>query len=132
MRLWSCVSNYYVKTFAGWLGDPLCNPSPPASSSSSSSHWNSVEGEQGGSTLPTAPSSISPVAAATAAAASRTSDALRDGPHTMGGGGDEGCVGGVGRLQLARAKEVLEKEFHAVLITEWLNHEAQVQQPNKY
>jgi hypothetical protein len=72
-RLWSCVSNYYVKTFGGWLGAPLCDSSSgPASDGSSQ------------------------------------------------------CVGGVGPQQLAVAKGVLEAHFHAVLITEWLDHVAQV------
>jgi len=108
MRLWSCVSNYYVKTFAGWLGDPLCGASAESSR--------------------TTPSSA--VTTTTATADSRTSNALVDGfshsPESAESKDEEGCVGGVGRAQLAKAKEVLEKKFHAVLITEWLDHEAQV------
>ena len=67
-RLWSCVSNYYVKSFAGWQGAPLCD-----------------------------------------------------------GAAEAGCVGGVGPRQLAQAKALLAARFHAVLVTEWLDHPATVE-----
>ena len=71
-RLWSCVSNYYVKTLAGWQGSPLCDP--------------------GGNTWEAAQ-----------------------------------CVGGVGPAQLEVAKNVLGRLFHVVLLSEWLDHPAQIE-----
>jgi hypothetical protein len=64
--MWNCFDNYYVKTFSGWQGKAMCDPS------------------------------------------------------------SDGCVGGVGREQLERAKDVLAHNFDAVLITEWLSSRPQV------
>jgi hypothetical protein len=70
-RLWSCVSNFYVKMLAGWQGESLCNTTTTTN--------------------------------------------------------EEGCVEGVGPMQLAKAKKVLSSQFHVALIAEWLNTDAQIE-----